>query len=286
MKLIAHQGLRIARNAGIAMLLIAALSPMSAFAQSDGIKNRGFWVAASAEVTVPADEGIVIMAIRAAGPEASNALAQNEQITQRIRVVLDHLQLQGKYKFSANRFGDANGTRTAETLRPYQLGNAPFSPGLYRPGVPCGSDTFEVTKYVLVTFDSSDLADPTFDGTLAATIDSLAHAGAQPAEVTIEAAQTRSSGTVFFTLKDPQPVQLKAIRQATERARAQAEEIARTSGVKLGGIIDARVNRPLELQLPRGEFTVLDEIGLRFYSNSKDAITIPATFAVQYSTKK
>jgi uncharacterized protein YggE len=285
MKFVSHRGLTAARTCGIAMLVIVGFGPLSAFAQSDRARERGFWVAASASVTVPADEGIVIMAIRAAGPEASNALAQNEQITQRITVVLDHLQLQGKYKFSANRFGDASGTRTAATSRAYQLGNAPFSPGLYRPGVPCGSD-IEVTKYVLVTFDSSDLADPTFDGMLAATIDSLVHAGAQPAEVTMEAAQTRSSGSVFFTLKDPQPVQLKAIRQATERARAQAEEIARTSGVKLGGIIDARVNRPLELQLPRGEFTVLDEIGLRFYSNSKDAITIPATFAVRYSTKK
>jgi uncharacterized protein DUF541 len=285
MKLATDQGLRIARDCGIAMLLITALSPVSAFAQSDRAKNRGFWVAASAEVTVPADEGIVIMLIRTVAPGAGNTLAQNEQTTQRVTQALDDLHLEGKYRFSANRFNNASVPPVA--LRAYQPGSAPFSPRLYRPGTPCESSSFEVSRYVLVTFDSSDLADSNFERTLASTIDALLDAGALEPELRTEAAQTRSGGTVFFALKDPQPVQLEAIREATARARAQAEEVAKSSGFRLGGIIDARVNRPLELQLPRvQELTILDEIGLRFYSDSKDAVTIPATFAVQFSTKK
>lgn len=283
MKSATDRGLRFAGNCGIAMLLIAALTPMSAFAQSDRAKVRGFWVAASAAVTVPADEGIVIMLIRTVAPGAGNALAQNDQTTQRVTQAPNDLHLEGKYKFSADRFNNDGVSPLA--LRAYQPGSAPFSPRLYRPGTPC--ESFEVSKYVLVTFDSSDLADPNFNGTLASTVDALLDAGAQQPELQTDAAQTRSGRTVFFTLKDPQPVQLEAIREATARARAQAEEVAKSSGFKLGGIIDARVNRPMELQLPRvQELTILDEIGLRFYSDSKDAITIPATFAVQFSTKK
>ena len=68
MKFASDQALRAARNCGIAMLLIAALSPLSAFAQSLRARDRGFWVAESADVTVPADEGIVIMLIRTVAP--------------------------------------------------------------------------------------------------------------------------------------------------------------------------------------------------------------------------
>jgi len=281
MKLATDQGLRIARNAGIAMLLIATLSPMPAFAQSDRAKNRGFWVAASSEVTVPADQGIVIMLIRTAASGAGNALAQNDQTTQRVTQALNDLHLEGKYRFSANRFNNAG--VSAVGLRAYQPGSAPFSPRL---GPPCES-TFEVSKYVLVTFNTSDLADSNFDRTLASTIDALLDAGALQPELRTEGAQTRSGGTVFFTLKNPQPVQLAAIREATVRARAQADEVAKSSGFKVGEIIDARVNRPMELQLPHlQELTILDEIGLKFYSDSKEAVTIPATFAAQFSTKK
>ena len=285
MKFASDQALRAARNCGIAMLLIAALSPLSAFAQSLRARDRGFWVAESADITVPADEGIVIMLIRTVAPGAGNALAQNDQTTQRVTQALKDLHLEGKYKFSANRFNNAGVPPVA--LRAYQPGSAPFSPRLYGPGTPCESSIFEVSKYVLVTFDSSDLADSNFDRTLASTIDALLDAGALQPELRTEAAQTRSGGTVFFTLKDRQPVQLEAIREATARARAQAEEVAKSSSFKLGRIIDARVNRPLELQLPRvQEITILDEIGLRFYSDSKDAVTNPAMFAVQFSIKK
>lgn len=271
------------RKCFIAMVLIVALSPMCAFAQSDRAKDRGFWVAASSEVTVPADEGIVIMVIRSAAPGADNALAQNQQTTQQVMRTLNDLHLEGKYRFTANRL--SNTSDAPAVFHPYQTGSAPFSPSLYRPGSSCDRPTFQVSKYVLVTFDASDLADPEFDRTLAATIDALTDAGALQLELPAEATQTRSP--VFFALKDSQPAQLGAIRQASERARAQAEEVAKSLGVKLGPIIDARVNRPLELQLPRvQQLTILDEVGLRFYSNSKDAVSIPATFAVQFSTKK
>lgn len=233
---------------------------------------------------MPADEGIVVMLIRTAAPSSAQALAQNEQTTRQVTQALDDLHLRGKYKFTANRFNRANATQAA--FHPDQRDGAPLSLRLYRPTTLCEPSGFEVSKYIVVTFDDAELADPAFDGTLAATIDTLTTAGALQPELP-QAVQTNRSGPVFFTVKDPQPVQLEGIRRATERARAEAEDVAKSAGVKLDAIIDARVNRPLELQLPREqELTILNELGVRFYSNSRDAVTIPATFAVHYATRK
>jgi hypothetical protein len=145
---------------------------------------------------------------------------------------------------------------------------------------------FEVKRYVIVTFDESDLVKPGFDKTLASAIDGLTNAGAQQPQPPPQLAGAPTVGSVLFTLKDPEPVVLDTIHQAMERAKVLGEEVARNSGRKLGPILDARVNRPLMLELPRQQdLTVFDELEVRYYGTSKDAVTIPATFAVEYSTK-
>lgn len=259
----------------LVMFLGAAFSASTAFGQENRTKIHGFWVAGSASVTVKADEAIVFMVVRGSGRNAAEAMAQNERISAQVEQAMGGLGLKGKYRFSANHFSSGGGATTGLTFRPYT-----FDPrGLQQPG-------FEVTKYVFVTFDEADLSNAVFDDRLAATIDGLAEAGAQQSQMPPQLAQLRISGPVLFTVKDPGPAMSEAVRQAEARARVVGQEVARNSGQKLGKILDARVNRPLEVGLPRlQEASVLEELQLQYYSTTKNSVTIPATFAVEYSTK-
>jgi uncharacterized protein YggE len=258
----------------IVTLLVAAISPTIAFGQTNRTKIHGFWVASSATVTVKPDEAVVFMIVRGSAPCAAEALAQNERVTQQVDQAIDRMGLKGKYRLSANHFSSGGAPTLA--FRPYD------SRGLQQPL------SFEVKKYVFITFDESDLSNPAFDQILAATIDGLTRAGAQQPEMPprLTMAQMTITGPVLFTVKDPRLPLLEAVRRATEHARALGQEVARNSGVKLAGIIDARVNRALEAPLPRQqEPNVPDELHLQYYSTSKDGVAIPATFAVEYSTK-
>ncbi|MGA8220895.1 MAG: SIMPL domain-containing protein [Candidatus Acidiferrales bacterium] len=261
------------------ILLFVALCPAVAFGQTPKTKIRGFWVAGSASVSVKADEAIVFMVIRTSAMTAADALSRNDATSTQVEESLDKLGLSGKYRFSAPHF-DSGATPALAIPRAPVFG--PYNPRVFQRR-PCG---YEVTKYVFVTFDESDLSNPLFDQVLAGAIDGLASAGAQQPEISPQVAPSEKIGAVLFTVKDPGPAQLEAIHQAAERARALGEEVAKNSGVKITGILDARVNRPLEVALPRQqELSVLDELHLRYYATSRDAITIPATFAVEYSAK-
>lgn len=148
-------------------------------------------------------------------------------------------------------------------------------------------------NYVIVTFDEEDLAKSTFDEKLAETKDGLKSAGAQEAEIYAHPASAQDgvapvllTEPVLFTVKDPQPALLEATRRAHSQAEALGQEVARNSKLRIRGILDARVNRPLEVQLPRQQdINILDELNIRYYSASKDGVTIPATFAVKFRIK-
>jgi uncharacterized protein YggE len=261
----------------IVLLFASLFSPAAAIGQEKRTKIYGFWVAGSATVTVKPDEAIVFMVVRGSGRTAAEAMAQNERISAQVERAMGGLGLKGKYRFSANHFSSGGGPWTGPglTVRPYA-----FDPrGLQQTG-------FEVTKYVFVTFEEADLSNAVFDDKLAATIDGLTEAGAQQPQTPPQLAQLRIAGPVLFTVRDPGPGLSEAVRQAEARALAMGQEVARNSGEKLGKILDARVNRPLEAGLPRlQERSVLEELQLQYYSTTRDGVTIPATFAVEYSTK-
>jgi uncharacterized protein YggE len=275
MRSISNQAVRFGKCFRSVILLLAAISPANAFGQAPRTKIHGFWVAGSAAVTVKADKAIVFMVIRSSGTSAADALSKNDAIANQVEQALGKIGLGGKYSFSAAHFNSGATPALAPVFTPY-------SPRVLRQR-PCG---YEVTKYVFITFDESDLSNPLFDQELAGTIDELTSAGAQQPEIPAQGELSKNIGPVLFTVKDPGPAQREAIRQAAERARALGEEVARNSRVRITGIVDARVNRPLEVSLPRQqEISVLDELHLQYYGTSKDAITFPATFAVQYSAK-
>ena len=276
MRQIFKSAVRFSEALCVAMLFAEVFYPANASGQESQSRIHGFWVAGSASVTVKADEAIVFMVIRGSGRTAADAMAQNERISVQIEQAMGGLGLKGKYRFSTNRFIPGGATPAGLGFRPY-----PFDPRGPERGL-----GFEVTKYVFITFDEADLSNSAFDDRLAATIDGLAEAGAQQLQLPPQLAQQRISGPVLFTVKDPGPAVSEAVRQAEARALAMGREVARNSGQKLGKILDARVNRPLEVGLPRlQEASVLEELQLQYYSTTRDGVTIPATFAVEYSTK-
>lgn len=260
----------------VVVALANTIAPEYAFAKPERTKIHSFWVAGSAAVTVKADQAILIMVIRGAGSDVEAALEENRRITRGAYDALVNLHLQGKFRLTENQFG--TGGRAALSVAPY------FARPLPRPLQASGC--YEVQSYVFVTFGEDDLARIDFDQMVANTMDGLVRAGAQQPEASPQIPQFRVTGPVLFTVKDANPAVRKAVALAMAQARAMAEEVASNSGVKLGRILDARVNRPLEVTLPRREeINIADELHLQYYSASKDAVTIPATFAAQYSTK-
>jgi hypothetical protein len=276
MSRISRRSVGITKTICAVMLFAATFFPAIASGQEEHTKLHGFWVAGSATVTVKADEAVAFRVVRGSGRTAAEALAQNERITGDVVRALERMGLNGKYRFSGNHYSSGGAPALGLGVRPYAFD----ARGQQQP------PGFEVTKYAFVTFDEADLANPAFDDRLAATLDGLAEAGAQQPEMAPQFAQLKITSPVLFTVKDPRPALFEALRQAEERAKSLGQEVARNSGVKLGKIIDARVNRPLEVALPRlQEPNVLEELHLQYYSTTKEGVTFSSTFAVEYSTK-
>lgn len=256
---------------GFALLTVASFSAPIVWGQTGQTQRRGFWVAGSAEVTVRADEAIVIMVVRASAPVASEAYARNEQITGAVEQTLEDLSLNGKYRFSGDQFDFAR--------IPYAPVGTYIQPGRQSPFP-------EVTKYVFVTFDEPDLSNATFEQKLASTIASLTQAGATAPTVFPQGVLPQGIATVVFAVKEPGPALLEATAQAIDQAKSMGRETAKRLGVRITGVIDARINRPLEVALPRQQdLNVINELNLKYYSASKDQVTIPATCALEYSIK-
>ena len=275
---------RLHRVLRVGAFVCAACLPVFAVAQTNKTRIHRFWVAGSASVTVKADEAILILAIPGRGEDAAGALAENERVTRQVEQALIGQGLKGKFRFTASEFisGGAIGGGPAR-LMPMGMGIGPRS---YYPRPELQSFCFEVRRYVIVTFTEKDLVSEAFDQILADAIDALTRAGARQPELSPQFSQFKIIGPVVFTVKDPAPALQEAVREASEQAERLAQEVAKNSGVKLRGILDARVNRPLEVPLgQQQEPEIFRELHVHYYSASKDAVTIPATFTVEYSTK-
>jgi uncharacterized protein YggE len=263
--------------------LVISLAPVQAFAQQDRRNDRGFWVTGTSEVTVRPDEALIVMQLRSTGPTVAEAFDSSEQTIQQLSQSLNSSGLQLKYTFTSSRVSSwASGNRLAPLYQP-RLAPQPMRP--FQPAFQlCGT---EAIRYVIVTFDADDLAGPGFEKRAAVAIDTLVKGGAEPAHLSSRGDAIATVGPLLFTLKIPENAELESVRLAQARAKQQAEHVAAEGGFKLGGIIDARVNRPLMVTLPQQQdLSILDELHIRVFSASKDAITIPATFAVEYAVRK
>jgi len=259
--------------AGFALLILFACVAPAARGQSSS--HRGFWVAGSAETTVKADEAIIVLAIEGSAPDATDAYAQNETMTDHIAQVLDDLGLTAEYRFSSDRFESPALTRT------------PATPFLQARAIHASS--FAVTKYVFVTFGGPEVSGASFDQKLASTVASLTANGATavawPPGLPAPGRSMQSAATVIFTVKDPGPVLSETTNEAIRRAQTAGKQTAKQLHVHIKGILDARINRPLEIALPRQQdLSIADELNLRYYSTSRN-VTIPATCAIEFAIR-
>jgi Protein of unknown function (DUF541) len=269
----------------IASLAIAVVAIPPASAQGNRPGAPGFWVTGVSEVTVSADEAIVIMQVRGTGRTASDALAVNDDLTRQISDALDARNFRGKYTFTANQLIDPQGPQSGPRVFQPSAQTLPMHP--YRPSLQMAGANFQVVKYVILNFSGAELTSSNFDAALAIAIDALTAVGAEPFSPWNSQQPLTAAGSVLYTLKNPERAQLEAIRIAAANARMQAEEVARDEGFKLGGVLDAGVNRPLLVQLPpQQDLTIFDALHIHYYSSTRDAVSIPATYAVEYAVKK
>ena len=145
----------------------------------------------------------------------------------------------------------------------------------------------EVSRYIFVTFEAVDMADPHFDQKVASAIDALTKSGAVQPDTQMQPVNLPSVGPLIYTVKNPEPALLEATRQAAERAKALAQETAQAMGVATKGIMDVRVTRPFGSQLVgplnANALSPLNELHLQYSSYVKDDVTVQATVTTGYS---
>src|SRR6202047_96640 len=135
----------------LVLFAVLACSATLARAQAD-LQQPGFWVTSSAEVHVKPDQAILYMAIRSSASATIDALAECDHKMQVTQEALDGIDLKGKHRFSEDRFGLI---RVTYPPTPYPSNQPPL---------------MEVSRYIFVTFEAADMADPHFAWKLAGTI--------------------------------------------------------------------------------------------------------------------
>ena len=180
--------------AGLAVFTVLACSATLARAQAD-LQQPGFGVTSSAEVHAKPDQAILYMAIRCSASATIDALAECDHKMQVTQEALDGIDLKGKYRFSEDHFGLI---RVTYPPTPYPSNQPPL---------------MEVSRYIFVTFEAADMADPHFAEKLAGTIDVLTKSGAVQPDAQTQPVNLPSAGPVIYTLKNPEPAFLEATRQ-------------------------------------------------------------------------
>lgn len=251
----------------LAALAVLTCSVTIAHAQQADQQQPGFWATSSAEVHVKPDQAIVYMAIRSSSSTAMDALADCDHKMQIVEQALDGIGLKGKYRFSESHFGSI---RVNYPPQPYQSNQAPL---------------MEISRYIFVTFEAADMADPGFDQKLAGVIDVLCKSGAAQADAQNQPVNLPGAGSVIYTLKNPEPAFLDASRQAADRAKSLAQATAQGMGVTTKGILDVRIARPLVQPIvgPNNALNPLNELHLAVSSYVNDDVTVQATVTAGYS---
>jgi uncharacterized protein YggE len=251
----------------LVLCAVLAYSATIAYAQADQ-QQPGFWVTSSAELHVKPDQAIVYMAIRCSASATLDALADCDHKTQVIQEALDGINLKGKYRSSEDHFGSI---RVTYPPAPYSSNQPPL---------------MEVSRYIFVTFEAADMANPQFAQKLAGVIDVLTKAGAVQPDTQGQPVNFPSPGPVIYTVKDPEPAFAEATRQAAERAKSLAQVTAQGMGITTKEIMDVRITRPFQQQVALGPTNILNplnELHLQFSSYVQDDVTIQATVTAGYS---
>jgi len=226
---------------------LAALTPVLLTAQEEATEPPGLTVSGTAELQVEPDEAVVEVGVEAERPTADAAQAEASRIAAEIFRGLGELDI------------DATAVQTSQLML-----NPVYD---YRRGADEGAP--RVIAYRASNVVSVRLRDLAKIGPV---IDAATRAGAN-----------RVQGVQFRLRNDLEPRQ-KALRQATEEARAKAEAIAGALGVRLGPVLAVEEGgvslQPVQLgqmQMMRAEAKASFDTPI-----STGQITISATVRVRY----
>jgi uncharacterized protein YggE len=243
------------------VLIVAGVGTLKA----QQTRNPLISVTSSGKVTAKADVAIVFMSVHTTSPLAADALEENNK---KVQAVKDRLTALGykedKVKFSGNRFAPAGGAVV-----------------VYGRERPTG---FDVTNNLYIFLDGPELSDlQQFNSRVSGLLDELSKLGASPLNVPISRISMGGTSVVAFSVKDTSTLEKQAYRQALEKARPIADEIARRMKVQITGIDSISAMLPPQIQEPVG--SPLEEIPYRYLSSSLDEVPIRVNLSVHYTYK-
>lgn len=223
-------------------------------------------VSAHASARAKPDLAIVFMAVRSSAGIAADALAANQKKEQEIETRLGAMGLKGKFRFSGNRFGPAG----------------PPNYGQPRSGV----TGFDVSEYVYVFLDPMDFKSAAqLEKKVGEGIDELTRAGASAVDTMVpRLACQQSTCTVAFAVKDPSKYVQQATEEATKKARATGEGMARALGVQITGLRSANAGATQYYPQQSGP-NPLEDLPYEFLSTSAEGVPVTISVTLEFITR-
>jgi uncharacterized protein YggE len=256
------------RKCVLLLFVIVCIGTLSLSAQQPQTNPKPtISVNATGKANAKADIAIVFLTVRSTSPLAADALDQNNKKLQDVKARLTALGYKDEQvKFTGNRF-------------------APSGGGIYYAGGqrPTG---FDVYNNLYIYPDPGLLNDVAqFNARVSSLLDEMSKAGAAPSNTPISSMSMGGSSVVAFSVKDPAPYEKQAMLQALEKARSDADEIARHMKVQITGIESTSASpmgRTGTIGMP---VSALDEVPYEYFSSSMDEVPVRVRVDVRYTYK-
>jgi uncharacterized protein YggE len=233
-------------------------------AEPQAVQNHVITVTRGSNAYTKPDLGIMVMSIQSASPIAEEAVAENGRKAKAVESAL-----------AALGYTPENFKITSATIGHGGPNYGPMQPGMV---------AYKATQLVYVFFEAADLSDMAkLTEKTAAVIEALRKAGAVPGNAEGPRMPQMQGGLIIYTIKDSEPYEKQALRQAIARARDAAQDMATGLGVQIAGLRNVKASGPSS-NLQNGNVP-LEGLHYRFYSLKSDEIRIHASVTVDYDFK-
>lgn len=253
------------RTYSLAVILMASAVVCTA-QQMETRAKPAISVASMGKVAAKPDLAIVSLNIRSSAPLAADALDQNRKKAQEVKAHLSALGYKDEQvRLSGDRFSPAGGQ------------------GIYYPGGqrPTG---FDVYNNIYIYLDGADLKDLNqFNAKVGALLDELSKLGASAGSMAISPYSMGGTSLVAFTVKNPAAFENDAYRQALDRARPIADDIAARMKVQITGI--SAVFSTSMGRVTQAPQLTTDDLPFEYLSSSIDEVPIRVHLTVEYAYK-
>jgi uncharacterized protein YggE len=241
---------------------ILAQSP--AADEPQAVQNHVITVTRGSNAYAKPDLGIMVMSIQSSSPIAEEAVAENGRKAKAVESALTALGYSPEgFKITSVTFGHGGPNY------------GPMQPGMV---------AYEATQLVYVFFEAAELSDVAkLTEKTAAVIEALRKAGAAPGNSAISRLLQMQGELIIYTVKNSEPYEKQALRQAIARARDAAQDMATGLGVQITGLRNVKASGPSS-SLQNGNIP-LEDLHYRFYSLKSDEIRIHAGVTVDYDFK-